>query len=190
MNNYRTPMGDNRTERPILPNGKLNVALDATPLIGPRTGVGEFCYGILSALGASSEISTNAFAISLRRRGLIVDELPPGVSSLGLPMPARPLHALWSRFDFPGFELLGGRRIEVVHGTNFVVPPTARATKVVTVHDLTMIRYPQMCQPAVLAFPGLVRRAIAKGAWIHTPTHAVAEEVPITIHSPTRQRHP
>jgi glycosyltransferase involved in cell wall biosynthesis len=91
-------------------------------------------------------------------------------------MPARPLHLLWRRSDHPALEWFVGD-VDVVHGTNYVVPPTRRAARVVTVHDLTVWRYPQMTNPATLAFPDFVRRALDGGAWVHTHTRFVADEV-------------
>ena len=88
--------------------------------------------------------------------------LPPGVSGRQRPMPARPLHALWRRFDHPALERFVGPA-DVVHGTNFVVPPTARAAAVVSVHDLTPVHHPELCNPATLAYPDLIRRALASG---------------------------
>jgi glycosyltransferase involved in cell wall biosynthesis len=67
--------------------------------------------------------------------------------------------------------------VDVVHGTNFVVPPTRRAARVVSVHDLTSVRFPELCTPTALRYPGLVRRAIDQGAVVHTDSHAMADEV-------------
>jgi len=64
-----------------------------------------------------------------------------------------------------------------VHGTNFVVPPTRRAARVVTVHDLTAVRFPEMCDGPTLAYPDLIRRALRTGAFVHTPSAFVAGEV-------------
>jgi glycosyltransferase involved in cell wall biosynthesis len=58
-----------------------------------------------------------------------------------------------------------------------VVPPTRRAARVVTVHDLTIVRFPELCDPSTLRFPALIRRAVAEGAWVHTPSRFVADEV-------------
>jgi glycosyltransferase involved in cell wall biosynthesis len=91
-------------------------------------------------------------------------------------MPARPLHALWGRWDAPRLEWFVGA-VDVVHGTNFVVPPTHRAATVVSVHDLTPLHYPELCDEATLAYPGLIRRALARGAWVHTDSAFVAGEV-------------
>jgi glycosyltransferase involved in cell wall biosynthesis len=91
-------------------------------------------------------------------------------------MPARPLRAAWLRAEVPPIEWFVGP-VEVVHGTNFVVPPTHRAARVVTVHDLTVVRFPQLSNAATLVFPDLIRRAVAHGAWVHAPSAYVAAEV-------------
>ncbi len=66
---------------------------------------------------------------------------------------------------------------DVVHGTNFLVPPTGRAAAVVSVHDLTPLHHPELCDGATLAYPGLIRRALGRGAWVHTDSAFVAGEV-------------
>jgi glycosyltransferase involved in cell wall biosynthesis len=156
--------------------GRLTVAFDATPLLGRPTGVGAFCAGALAALATRPSLEMSAYAVSWRRRHGIDARVPPTVSTRQRAMPARPLHAAWSRFDIPPVEWFVGRR-DVVHGSNFVVPPTAHAARVVTVHDLTVVLYPELCDPPTLAFPALVRRAAAEGAWVHTPSDYVARQV-------------
>lgn len=155
---------------------RLVVALDATPLLGVRTGVGAFCAGALEALGSRSDLDVAAFAVSWRRRRELVGQLPPGVRFVDAVMPARPVHLAWRATGAPAIEWWSGT-LDVVHGTNFVVPPTRRAAQVVTVHDLTTVRFPEMANGATAVFPSLVRRALGRGAWVHTPSAFVATEV-------------
>jgi glycosyltransferase involved in cell wall biosynthesis len=155
---------------------RLSVALDATPLLGHPTGIGVFCRDALTALAERPDLVVQAFAVSWRRRAGIDAQLPTGVSARQRPMPARPLHAAWARADLPPLEWFIGP-VDVVHGTNFVVPPTRRAATVVSVHDLTPVHHPELCNPATLAFPGLIRRAVARGAWVHADSAFVAAEV-------------
>ena len=162
--------GDDAAER------RLRVALDATPLLGRPTGVGAFCAGALAGLARRPELSVAAFAVSWRRRRGIGPLTPPGVSTGQRAMPARPLQAAWARRDRPAIELFIGP-VDVVHGTNFVVPPARRAARVATVHDLTTVRFPELCDRPTLAYPGLIRRALGRGAWVHTPSAFVAAEV-------------
>jgi glycosyltransferase involved in cell wall biosynthesis len=154
----------------------LRVALDATPLLGLPTGVGVFCHGALTALAQRPGVDLRAYAVSWRRRRLMEAELPAGVAARQRPMPARPLHALWTRADFPPLEWFIGPT-DVVHGTNFLVPPTGRAATVVSVHDLTPLHHPELCNAATLAYPGFIRRALHRGAWVHTDSAFVAREV-------------
>jgi glycosyltransferase involved in cell wall biosynthesis len=160
----------------IAAHGSLAVALDATPLLGRPTGVGAFCAGALGGLAARADLDVSAFAISWRRRMGIVAQVPSGVSTRQRPMPDRPLRVAWAHCRLPPVEWFIGPQ-QVVHGTNFVVPPTRRAARVVTVHDLTVVRFPEMCDRATLEYPSLIRRAVADGAWVHTDSEFVAGEV-------------
>jgi glycosyltransferase involved in cell wall biosynthesis len=154
----------------------LSVGFDATPLLGTPTGVGAFCAGALDGLRSRPDVEVSAFAVSWRRRQGIEALVPDGVATAQRAMPARPLQWSWRHTGQPPVEWFIGRH-EVVHGSNFVVPPTAHAARVVTVHDLTVVLYPELCDPPTLAFPALVRRAAAEGAWVHTPSQYVADEV-------------
>ena len=142
--------------------------------------------GALGGLGALREVDVSAFAISWRRRQAIPDLVPTGVGTRQRAMPARPLHIAWSKRSMPPVEWFIGPH-QVVHGTNYVVPPTRRAARVVTVHDLTITRFPELCDHATLRFPALIRRAVAEGAWVHTPSAFVAAEVVDTFDIPSER---
>jgi glycosyltransferase involved in cell wall biosynthesis len=154
------------------------VAFDATPLLSDMTGVGMFCDGALRGLARREDAVVRGFAVSWRRRDWLVDRLPDGIQYGQRAMPARPLQALWGHgwAGLPPIEWFVGTH-DVVHGTNYVVPPSRHAARVVTVHDLTFLRYPEMCDASSLRYPRFVRRAIAEGAWVHTHSEYVAAEV-------------
>lgn len=152
------------------------MAIDATPLLGTKTGVGRFCEGALGALANAGELDVDAFAVTWRRRHRLPPLVPAGIGVRQRAMPARPLHLAWAHLPVPAVEWFVGPA-DVVHGTNYVVPPTRRAARIVTVHDLTMVRYPELCDRSSLGFPGMVRRAVSDGAWVHTPSQFVADEV-------------
>ena len=166
------------------PADGLAVALDVTPLIGARSGVGHFVAEILDAMQGSPGIRLVPYSLSLRaRRGLSLPglsrpaaglpALPPGTRQL--PYPAGPAIAAWGRIDQPSVERWLAPAA-VVHGTNFVVPPMRAAAAVVTVHDLTFARFPEMVTPDVRRFVPALRRAVERGAWVHTPSQYVAAE--------------
>jgi glycosyltransferase involved in cell wall biosynthesis len=153
----------------------IQVALDATPLLGPRTGIGQYVAHLLRELALDPSAEVRAAAFSLRRRSGLCD-LPAGVSILHRPLPARLLQQAWRRWDWPSAESVVGR-VDVVHGTNFTLPPPRRAAGVVTVHDLAFIRYPDLVSAASLDYRDLVQRALTRAAVVLTPTRAVASEL-------------
>jgi glycosyltransferase involved in cell wall biosynthesis len=155
--------------------GALRAAVDVTPLLGPRTGVGRFTGELLAQLAGEPGLDLVAYATTWRGRDDLPGLVPAGVRTVRAPMAARPLRAAWRRMDHPRIERWTGP-VDVVHGGNFVVPP-ATCPQVVTVHDLTFRRYPEMCTADVLAYPALLRRALDRGAWVHTVSRFVRDEV-------------
>jgi len=156
--------------------GMPRVALDVTPLLGRPTGIGVFTGELVRGLAERGEFRLLGYAVTWRGRGQVRALVPDAVEIADRPLPARPLRAAWTRLPGPPLEWLVGPA-DLVHGTNFVVPPTRRAARLVTVHDLTPVRFPELCSSDTLAYPTLVERAWRRGAWIHTDSAAVADEV-------------
>jgi glycosyltransferase involved in cell wall biosynthesis len=141
-----------------------------------RTGIGRFVHEVLPHLGRRDDLDVRAYAVTFRGSGDLASMLPPGVCPAGRrPMAAQPLRQLWLRSDLGRIERWTGP-VDVVHGPNYVVPP-ARAARVASVHDLTFLHHPEMCTADVLQYPRLVRRALRGGAWVHTISDFVREEV-------------
>lgn len=154
----------------------MRIAVDATPLIGAGTGVATFTRGAVEALAARPDVELSAFGLTLRGRDRLAGVVPAGVRVVRRPMPAGLLGRLWARTDLVPAEWFTGR-VDVVHGTNFVVPATRSAGAVVSVYDLTAVRFPELCAPASLRYPDLVRRAVTRGAWVHTLATAIGDEI-------------
>jgi glycosyltransferase involved in cell wall biosynthesis len=153
----------------------LRVAIDATSLLEPLTGVGVFVDELLGHVGSRDDLCVTAFAITWRGRGLLPAATPDGVRALTRVLPATPLRRAWAHTDHPRVDAVIGRH-DVVHGPNFLVPPT-RAAAVVSVHDLTPWRHPELCDDNTRQYPTLVRRAAARGAWIHVDSEFVRDEI-------------
>ncbi len=165
----------------------MRVGLDATPLLGARTGVGRYTLSLLRALTAyDDELVATAF--TFRGRDGLAAAVPPGVAVVARPAPARALQALWARSSWPPVELLGGA-VDVFHATNFVLPPLRRARGVVTVHDLSYLHHPDTVSSASARYRELVPRSIARASAVLTPSQATADllreaydvQVPVTV---------
>lgn len=165
----------------------LRVAIDVTPTLGRRSGIGHLVAELLGALDATGatddgrSIELVPFAVTFRGRA-------SAVTRQRGPMPARPLRMLWKHADIAPIEWWTGR-VDIVHGTNFVVPPIRRGASLVSVHDLTPVRFPELCTADTLEYPVLIRRAVARGAHVHTDSQFVADEVCEWLHLDAERVH-
>jgi glycosyltransferase involved in cell wall biosynthesis len=142
----------------------LHLALDTGPLYGHRTGVGVAVEGIVEALRRRQDIIVEPYHLSFRSK--------PVAGHHRLPLPGIVASHLWSRLDHPGADRwLDGA--DVVHGTNYVAPPT-RLPTVISVYDCWFLEHPGSATPLVRRAGATLRRAVARGAWIHTSSEATA----------------
>ncbi|MDT7570378.1 MAG: hypothetical protein QOE05_552 [Actinomycetota bacterium] len=151
------------------------ICLDATPLLGRRTGVGRYTLSLLEALTAHDD-ELVATAFTLRGRGRLPQQVPPGIEVTGRTFPAGLLHRLWARGEWPTAELLSGPS-DVFHATNYVLPPLRRARGVVAVHDLSYLRHPDTVSAASARYRELVPRSLARAAVVVTPTATTASHL-------------
>jgi glycosyltransferase involved in cell wall biosynthesis len=159
------------------PARSVVAAVDATPLVGMQTGVGVSVTGFIGAVSADPAVDVVAFALSATAGRSLPKVLPDTVrAGRAIPIPATALLRAWERFDHPAVERWTGP-VDVVHGTNFVVPPSRKAARLVTVHDLTPLRFPELCNPTSLRYPSLIRRALDHGASLHAVSQSMAEEL-------------
>jgi len=140
---------------------------------------------VVEHLAARPEVALVAYALTRDRRRATAMALPPGVALRITGVPALALFAAWRRGPAPRAERWTGP-VDVVHGTNFVVPP-ARAATVVTVHDVAFAREPELVTPASRRFTGLLRAAIRRGAFVHVFSEAVGDEVVTLLDCPAER---
>ena len=143
----------------------MKVAYDAGPLLGTPTGVGRYAGELAAALTARG-VMVQRYAISLTA--------PADPTVRRWKLPARAVQRSWMKFGRPIPRSLFGDA-DVVHGTNFVLPPTDGRPGVVTVHDLSFHRDD--------VFPGgqrlqeVVPWSLDHAAAAIVPTEAVAAEL-------------
>jgi glycosyltransferase involved in cell wall biosynthesis len=157
----------------------VHIGLDATPLLGPRTGVGRYTGGLLAELAAGAPTAGDrltATVFTVRGASELPQEVPAEVGVRSRRLPARLLRALWLRTELPPVSWLAGR-VDLFHATNFVLPPTGRAAGVVTVHDLSFLRTRETVDRASLAYRELVPRSLRRAEVVVTPSQAIADEV-------------
>ena len=145
----------------------VRLALDVGPLYGHRTGVGVAVAELAAALDHHAGVDVQPYVLSFRAR--------PEPPVRKLPLPAAVAQRLWSLADLPRLDhWLDGT--DLVHGTNYVVPPT-RKPAVVSVYDCWFLRNPAEASSDVRRAGEVLRRRVRAGAVVHASSRATADVV-------------
>jgi glycosyltransferase involved in cell wall biosynthesis len=164
----------------------VRVALDATPLLGTRTGIGHYVAQLSAALAKEPGVDVVLTAFTWRGQRQLRDVEGAGLLVHSRRAPARLLRLAWARSSFPPVEWFSGN-VDVFHGTNFVLPPTRRAAGVVTVHDVGFVLHPETVDRTSLAYLRLVPRALERAEVIITPSNAAADDL-VEVYGTDRDR--
>ena len=143
----------------------VRIALDVGPLYGHRTGIGAAVAELAAALDGHAGVEVAPYVLSFRSR--------PAPPVRRLPLPAALAHRLWSVADRPRVDRWLGAA-DVVHGTNYVVPPTRRPA-IVSVYDCWFLRNPTQASPDVRRAGEVLRRRVRAGVTIHASSRATAD---------------
>jgi glycosyltransferase involved in cell wall biosynthesis len=162
-------------DRP-LPSSGVRVGLDVTPLLGGPGGVATFVRELLAGL-ATRPGAPEIVPYVLSRRARRADLAAVAETAVRrVPLPAAVARPLWRTVGHPAAERWLGD-VDVVHGTNFVVPPARSASRIVTVHDLSYVHEGADLAGSIVAFDRDVAAAVASGVTLHVPSRTVAAEV-------------
>jgi len=140
----------------------LSVAFDSGPLHGSKTGIGFAVEAMHAHLSRRDDLRVRPYVLSFRA-ALAAD-------TTRLPLPARAAHLAWARCDHPSVDRWLGDA-DVVHGTNYVVPPS-HLPRIVSVYDCWFLEHPELAGADVRRAGAVLRRAIERGAVVHTSSHA------------------
>jgi len=139
----------------------MRVAIDATPLVDRRTGVGTYVYYLLKHL-VNQDTGTEYAGLACTRRRLALADLAGTVPIRHVHVPTRAMYWIWTYTGRPFADRLAGG-CDVFHATNFFVPPTRYARRVVTIHDLSFLIVPEYSSPRIVTpFSRHIERFVAE----------------------------
>ncbi len=142
------------------------VAIDYTPAIRQQAGIGRIIRGQVAALiAAAADLDLRLFVVGR------VDEAERRQAPLPLHttlLDERNMVRLWHRLDMPlpRVEWFTGGPLDLLHATDFVLSPSNARRKLLTIHDLAFLFYPDAAMPSLhhylnVVVPRTVRRADA-----------------------------
>lgn len=126
----------------------MQIGIDIGPISRRRSGVGNYCYHLLTALlRLAPEHEYRGFAAGVRP--LDLEPFRGRMSHVRVPIPTRLVYCIWSACGGPAVDTLSGG-LDVFHATNFYLPPTRSARRILTIHDLAFLVQPAWCSPRVV----------------------------------------
>lgn len=131
----------------------MKIGIDIRSVLSTKTGVGHYTNCLCENIAKiDKQNNYDLFYFNFLRKKNAVDIKAENISLEPIRMlPGRICNRLWRYTNFPkGSWLL--RKKDVVHFTNFTVIPGTKGKVVITVHDLSFIRYPQFTEPKNLKF--------------------------------------
>ena len=148
----------------------FKVCIDATPVRGKLTGIGVYTLNLINALYQLQEkenfILDIYFHPSLKnwlKRNLSSPELLrqySQVSCLPIPVSVANILAKYSPFILPYFEKYLDQP-NIIQGTDHYVFPYQKTKKIMTIHDLTFIKFPQYSTKIVKGYLKRIKRCLS-----------------------------
>ena len=165
--------------------------MDIQAGVAQRAGVGRYVQKLVEQLGvcAAPDDELRLFYFDFQRQG------QPPVAPGAQPrvcrwLPGRYVQAAWKRLHFPPFDWLAGAA-DVYHFPNFVIPPLTRGKAVVTIHDVSFLRFPAAAEPRNLAYLNAkIRDTVTRADAIITDSKFSGREIQELLGVPAEKIHP
>ncbi|HXT63323.1 MAG TPA: glycosyltransferase family 1 protein [Pyrinomonadaceae bacterium] len=154
----------------------MRIGIDGYPLVAPKTGVGHYTLELAKAL---AQLCPD-HSFELISPTALPDEVTHEVESFpnlrAVCLKPTALKRRWWAIGLPGYVRQAG--LDLFHGTNYEVPLWNRQRNIVTVHDLSVFKYPETHDPRIARrarrrLPIMLRSA----SRIITPTEIVRDEL-------------
>ena len=130
------------------------VNIDYQPAVSQRAGIGRYTRLLARHLPAflSQEDRLRLFYFDFTRRAEAPEPAPNAKARPWRLLPGAIVQQLWKRGLPPRFDLIAGRA-DIHHFCNFIIPPISpKAKTVVTICDMSFMRYPECAEARNLAY--------------------------------------
>jgi len=117
----------------------MKVGIDAYPAFFQAGGIARYARALINAITREQDLVL--FFNRFRERRTTWKPDNDDLSIRQWVFPRRLVNGLWNQLGWPPIERWCGP-IDLFHGLHFVLPPVRKALRVLTVHDLTFLKYP------------------------------------------------
>ena len=155
------------------------IAIDYTPAIRQQAGIGRIIRGQVRALMliAPPDYDFRLFVVGKVTAADRADAPAPLHTT---PLRERDMVRIWHRLNapWPRVNWFTGGPLDLFHATDFVLAPSAARRKIVTVHDLAFLFYPDAALPSLHHYLNVVvPRSVARADHLLADSHHTARDL-------------
>ncbi|NDJ16288.1 glycosyltransferase family 4 protein [Myxacorys almedinensis] len=167
----------------------LNITIDATPVLPKPSGIGFYVVNLIRALEELQLAQESPdFAIDLIYQISLKGWLKGNFSCpeplqefenlrlFPLPVKATNLFIKFPPLFLPYFEGSFGFS-DIFHGTNYTVFPFRKSKRVLSIYDLTFVKYPQFTNSTVKAYAERVKQCLQWTDLVLTISHSSKQDI-------------
>jgi len=162
----------------------LRIGIDISSLLnhGPDIGAGRYILNLVKAL--ITEDKKNTYVLTGRYEtkeylniiNNLIEEFN-GRVDLKLTKTSHKKLELWDKLRFPPLELTGFSA-DIFHCPDYLVPPTLNKNIIITIHDLSFLRYPQFnFDWFIKKYTGLVRKNALRAKRIIADSYSTKNDI-------------
>ena len=155
----------------------MRVAIDYTPALRQRGGIGRYTRGLVRALASMDSSGEYVLLVS---KDAPADDFrwPENFRSRRLPLSDRIAAILWQRLRLPiPVEIFSGP-LDIYHSPNYALPPIRSSAAIVTIHDLSFWKFPEYAEPSLRAYlMSVVQKSTARAEHILADSEATRQDV-------------
>lgn len=164
----------------------MRIAFDYTAAIRQRAGVGNYVRNLAAAM--LQQDTRNEYTFLTSGRPGRERPFPQAQNARGrsIFIPDRYLNIIWYRWRLPLYATCFSGQADLYHGPDFALPPAGkRLRKVVTIHDLAFLDYPEYAVPELAAYlTKIVPEALTAADVVCTVSDEVSRTLIKHFHAP------
>ncbi|MBC8248766.1 MAG: glycosyltransferase family 4 protein [Anaerolineales bacterium] len=130
----------------------MRIGIDYTAAVRQGAGIGRYTRELVKALAELNRSHDYVLFAAAGGQRPVDTGWPPNFQMRSVPLSDRALAILWHRLQLPLWVELVTGPVDIFHSPDFGLPPVRRAKTLVTVHDLSFIRYPQCADANLRAY--------------------------------------
>lgn len=155
----------------------MKICIDIQSAVAQRAGVGRYTDQLVRSLiqyTTGEELSL--FCFDFKNKGTPFDSEAITQKKIRY-IPGRVAQLAWKTIKWPPFNYFAGKN-DVFHFPNFFLPPLTHGKSIVTIHDMSFMRYPEFAEAKNLKFlTKHLRNTVDKADAIITDSQFSANEI-------------